>query len=82
MWLNATDPAADLASRIRAVAASLPSPAFVLCYGGLAWQADARSPKLDFYTLQKTALAALGDEFVPIGAQEMGRLAREAHGAR
>ena len=79
LQLNASHPAADLAGRIRAEAARVPTtPAFVLAYGGLRWTSAADVPSMDFYTLQQDALDLLGDDFVVVGAQEMARLARSA----
>ena len=72
---------AELAARINALAAAAPRPFFISVYGGLKWTASATDPKSEFWTMWADTLAALDEGIVPVGAQEMARLAREA-GAR
>jgi hypothetical protein len=50
--------------------------------GALHWTANAQAPLLEFWTLLNDTMAALGEDFVAVGADEMARLAAEALHAR
>mmetsp|Transcript_25717 Transcript_25717/g.55710 ORF Transcript_25717/g.55710 Transcript_25717/m.55710 type:complete len:136 (+) Transcript_25717:3-410(+) len=75
-------PSCELARRINAVAAAHQPPYFITVYGGLKWTAASGSPALEFWTLWSETLAKLDSNVVPVGAQEMARLARDAGAAR
>ena len=66
----------ELARRINAVAES---NHFVSVYGGLKWKAKAVSLEREFWPLWTEIVAKLNENIVVVGAQEMARLAREAH---
>jgi hyaluronoglucosaminidase len=51
----------------------------VSVYGGLKWKANAVSPEREFWPLWTEIIAKLDEDIVVVGAQEMARLAREAH---
>lgn len=76
--LNATNPAADLAGRIRTAAARYRPPYFITVYGGLAWQPGTAEGPLEFWTLLNGVMQDLGPGFVAVGASEMARLAASA----
>ena len=73
--LDPACPSCDFANRIRAVAAEGAGNQFVLTYGGLGSAADP------FFELMRNTTASLERDgaFVVVGAQEMARLARDAH---
>lgn len=52
---------------------------FINVYGGLHWTAGAEDPTEEFWTLLHDTAAALGEDFVVVGAQEMARLSRTFH---
>ena len=60
------------------MAAANAPPLFINVYGGLKWTASAQDPKSEFWTMWNDTVAALAKNIVPVGAQEMARLAREA----
>jgi hypothetical protein len=64
-----------LAGNINAVGGS--GNQFITAYGGLKWTASAGSTD-DLYTFWGSTIAHLDADIVPVGAQEMARLAREA----
>ena len=72
----------ELASRINAIAASQPAPNFISVYGGLRWTTTTGATnKTSLFSFWGDTIAALDDNIVPVGAQEMARLAREAAAA-
>jgi hypothetical protein len=76
--ISQTDPAKDLAHRIRTVASRYKPPFFVTVYGGLKWTASDMSPKTEFFTLMHGTMDDLGTGFEAIGASEMARLSKLA----
>lgn len=70
-------PSCTLSDRINAVAAA--GSQFVTVYGGLKWTASNLDPQTEFWNLWGDTINKLSDDIVPVGAQEMARLAREAH---
>lgn len=75
--LNKTCPSCDFAARIKDHAERYKSPVFINTYGGLHWTAGAQEPMKEFWRLLHDTMAALGDDYVAVGAQEMARLTRE-----
>lgn len=69
-----------LAKRINAVAESATKPYFITVYGGLKWTASAGGAKDSIYNFWGDTIAALDADIIPVGAQEMARLARAARG--
>jgi len=76
--INMTDPARDLADRIRGAAMQYIPPYFITVYGGLSWEPGTAQGPLEFWTLLEGIMSDLGDDFVAVGASEMARLARDA----
>lgn len=75
--LNASEPAVDLAGRIRWASASYKiagRPLFLLVFGGLGLYGGHS----DFFTFLSAVLDNLGEGFVAVGGPELARLAREA----
>jgi|EP01049_Picozoa_sp_SAG25_P003547 hypothetical protein len=48
-------------------------------YGALHWTAAAEEPLLEFWRLLEDTMGALGQQYVAVGADEMARLAADAH---
>ena len=72
-------PSCDLAQRIEEVAKAHDPPYFVLVYGGLqAFGGTEVKSKKNFFPLLQNTIEKLGGDFIPIGANEMSRLSREA----
>eukprot|EP00041_Stephanoeca_diplocostata_P019356 m.416696 g.416696 ORF g.416696 m.416696 type:complete len:368 (+) comp21282_c0_seq9:1590-2693(+) len=67
----------ELARRIQQVAHG--GTHFINVYGGLHWTAGAEDPSEEFWTLLHDTAAALGEDFVVVGAQEAARLSQEYH---
>ena len=76
--LSKDHPGADLAARIKSVAARYQPPFFITVYGGLSWQPGTATGKLEFWSLLHATMDALGDDFLAVGASEMARLAQAA----
>ena len=76
--LNKTCPSCDFAARIKEHATRHKPPFFITTYGALHWTADAQAPLLEFWGLLGATMAALGEDYVAVGADEMARLAAEA----
>eukprot|EP00928_Gymnodinium_smaydae_P081607 TRINITY_DN65093_c0_g1_i1.p1 TRINITY_DN65093_c0_g1~~TRINITY_DN65093_c0_g1_i1.p1 ORF type:complete len:650 (+),score=107.54 TRINITY_DN65093_c0_g1_i1:243-1952(+) len=68
----------ELANRINTIARDAPRPYFITVYGGLKWTAAATKPTDSLYNFWGDAIAHLDADIVPVGAQEMARLARTA----
>merc|ERR1712228_666095 len=66
----------ELAKRINAVVAAAPKPYFITVYGGLKWTASASSDKDSIYNFWGDTISNLDDDIIPVGAQEMARLAQ------
>eukprot|EP01045_Picozoa_sp_COSAG04_P000160 COSAG04_NODE_3_length_53939_cov_50.145431_50_plen_321_part_00 len=70
-----------LASHINAIAANHSKPYFITVYGGLRWTTTTGMTKnTSLYSFWGDAIANLDPGIEAVGAQEMARLAREAHG--
>eukprot|EP01050_Picozoa_sp_SAG11_P003985 SAG11_NODE_242_length_11757_cov_9.613999_1_plen_1005_part_00 len=70
-------PAAQLAARIRTVAAQYEPPLHIIVYGGLSWEPGTASGPEEFWTMLHNTMAELGDGYRAVGASEMARLARD-----
>lgn len=71
-------PSCELSRRINEVAAANKPPFFITVYGGLKWTASSQYPLEEFWTLWTNTIDKLDKNIIPVGAQEMARLAREA----
>ena len=69
---------AGIASNINKLAAANKPPFFITVYGLLKWTASDLDPTKEFWTAWANITAGLDANIVPVGAQEMARLAREA----
>ena len=69
-------PAAELSRRVNDIAAA--GTKFITVYGGLAWTKTHKSPQDEFWNLWTATIGKLSPSIVPVGAQEMARLMREA----
>ena len=69
---------AGVADRINALVAANKPPFFVTVYGGLKWTTGGNDPKTEFWNWWGNITLGLDTSIVPVGAQEMARLAREA----
>ena len=68
----------QLAQHINTVAGN--GTQFITTYGGLRWTTTTSNSKNDnLYTFWGDTIANLNDDIIAVGAQEMARLAREAH---
>ena len=76
--LSPSHPAQDLAARIFQAASASDDVRFITVYGGLNWQPGSTGGKTEFWTLLSDTMKLLGDDFVPIGSNEMARLAKES----
>lgn len=72
-------PSCTLAGYINDVAAAHAPPFFITVYGGLKWTSAGVDPQTEFWNLWGNTTALLCEDVVVVGAQEMARLAREAH---
>ena len=69
---------AGIADNINALVAANKPPFFVTVYGGLKWTTAGDDPKTEFWNWYGNITLGLAANIVPVGAQEMARLAREA----
>jgi len=70
--------ACNIAANINKVSAANTAPFFITVYGGLKWTSADIDPKTEFWNLWGNITQQLNPNIVPVGAQEMARLAREA----
>ena len=70
--------ACTIAANINKVARANAPPFFITVYGGLKWTSADIDPRTEFWNLYGNITAQLDADIVPVGAQEMARLAREA----
>jgi hypothetical protein len=67
-----------LAQRVNAVAAA--GNQFITVYGGLRWTTTTGATQnTSLYSFWGDTIAQLDPDIIPVGAQEMARLARAAH---
>lgn len=71
---------AGIANNINKLAAANKPPFFITVYGLLKWTASGLDPTKEFWTAWGNITGGLDPNIVPVGAQEMARLAREAGG--